>query len=273
MDNLIKEKSNLMKAGLVFVVILSAYFTVKALAEIKSYGRTSSLEISTITLSGHGEVIAVPDIATISFTISKVAKTAKEAQEAVAQVEQKALEFLRGNGVEDKDIKTENASVYPKYEWKRTPCPLSSSGTEMMIFPPCISDGKNVLLGYEANESITMKVRKVDDAGEIMQGLGAVGVSNLNGPNFAIDNEDGLKMEARKKAIEDARGKAKILAKDLGVRLGKIVSFSENGYDPYPVMYGKAMMAEDAASLPPAPELPKGENTISSDVSITYEIR
>ena len=270
MDNLIKEKSNLMKVVFVFTIIMSLYFGMRFLSEMRAYGRSDNFNVNTITLSGHGEVTAVPDVSNISFSISKVAKTAQEAQAEVAKIEKNGLEFLRGKGVADKDIKTENASVYPKYEWKRSPCPLSSS-PDMMIYP-CTGGGENVLLGYEASESITVKVRQVDDAGEIMQGLGAVRVSNLNGPNFTIDNEDGLKMEARKKAIEDARNKAKVLANDLGVRRGKIVSFNENGYDPYPVMYGKAMISEDATSLPPA-ELPKGENTISSDVSITYEIR
>src|SRR3989338_6144941 len=89
--------------------------------------------------------------------------------------------------------------------------------------------GKSVISGYEASESITVKVRNTDDVGTIMQGLGTIGVSNLSGPNFSIDDEDALKAEARKKAIDDAREKAKILAKDLGVRLGRISSFSEGG--------------------------------------------
>ena len=75
-------------------------------------------------------------------------------------------------------------------------------------------------------------------------------------------------------AIEDAKEKAKVLSRDLGVRLGRVASFSESGnYYPY---YATANLykAEDATqSSAPLPELPKGENTISSDVTITYEIR
>jgi uncharacterized protein YggE len=94
----------------------------------------------------------------------------------------------------------------------------------------------------------------------------------LNGPNFTIDNEDGLKVEARKIAIDDAKVKAQKLASDLGVRLGKITSFSESGNNPAPIMYGKAMMLE-APSAPAPAEIPKGENKITSDVTITYELR
>ena len=58
-----------------------------------------------------------------------------------------------------------------------------------------------------------------------MQGLGTTGVSNLSGPDFSIDNPDALQVQARKLAIDDAKAKAQVLAKDLGVSLGKIERF------------------------------------------------
>lgn len=221
----------------------------------------------TISFTGHGEVNAVPDIANVYFSITKDAKTVKEAQAMVAEVEKKALEFLRGNSVMDKDIKTSYASFNPKYEYQYE---KSLAPCNQYSCPP--NPGKSVIVGYTATESITVKVRNTDDVGKIMQGLGTFGVSDLSGPNFAIDNEDSLKAEARRKAITDAKSKAKVLARDLGVRLGDIVSFSDSS-PYYPVlMYSKAGAEQSSDSTPPA-ELPKGENTISSDVTITYELR
>ncbi len=79
-------------------------------------------------------------------------------------------------------------------------------------------------------------------------------------------------MEARRKAISDAKTKARVLAKDLGVSLGRVASFSEGGYYPAPTMY-KATMMDVAQGEASVAEIPKGENTISSNVTITYEIR
>ncbi|MCE9548784.1 SIMPL domain-containing protein [Candidatus Nomurabacteria bacterium] len=232
-------KKNLYRAILTLLVVLSLYFAVSFLSEWRSYGMMGSGGANTITLTGHGEVQAVPDIANVYFSIRKDAKTVKEAQDAVALVEKAALEFLKTNDIADKDIQTTNASFYPKYEYvyesKAVIC------TEFYC-PP--RPGKNVIVGYESSESITVKVRNTDDAGKIIQGLGALGVSDLNGPNFAVDNEEELKAEARKEAIEEARKKAKVLAKDLGVSLGRIASFSETGF--YPMYYGKAMNSVDA---------------------------
>ncbi len=118
-----------------------------------------------------------------------------------------------------------------------------------------------------------MKIRAVDTANDIRTGLANIGIANISGPNFSIDDQDTLNAEARAKAIDDAKSKAQLLAHQLGVRLYRITSFSENG-SGYPMMYAaKDMMAGSTPTAAPAPELPKGENKITSNVTITYEIR
>jgi len=275
MDTLEKNKKIVLQVLAVLAIVLSIFFIVKIYGEIKTIGMLGgSSEPATISFSGYGEVTAVPDIANISFIISKDAKTAKKAQEGVAEIEKNALDFLRGKDIADKDMKTTNASVYPKYEYQQAICPQISveSGADRVAPSYYCPGGKQVLIGYTASETITVKVRKVDDAGVVMQGLGDVGVSNLRGPNFAIDKEDELKAEARKLAIDEAKAKADILAKDLGVRLVKIVNFYESGND-YPMMYAESAMMKSIDEAPAPAELPKGENTISSNVTVTYEIR
>ena len=259
---------NLYKALLAFLIVLSVFFIVKVLSEFKSYQMMNN-SYNSISLSGHGEVSAVPDIANINFTIKKEAKTAKSAEAEVALIEKKVLDFLKSKNVAEKDIKTEYKSSYPKYEFRyEYASPLDPP--DVRPRPP----GKNVLIGYESSENISVKIRNIDDTGAIMEGLSATGVSDFSGPNFSIDKEDVLKAEARKKAIEDAKAKAKILAKDLGVRLGKIVSFYEGGDAGGPTFYSKSAMGGDAALESSAPaQVPKGENTVSADVTITYEIK
>ncbi len=247
----------------VFLAVVAVKFLIRS-----PYDRYDNKQENTITFSGHGEVSAIPDIANIYFSISKEAKTVKEAQALVAGIEKSSLDFLKQNNILEKDIKTANASFYPKYEYKydaKTMMPCNQYGC-----PP--SPGNSVITGYTASESITVKVRNTDNVGKIMQGLGTLSVSDLSGPNFSIDNEDGLKAVARKKAIDDAKAKAEVLAKDLGVRLGKITSFSENGNYPMPI-YDRGMMSVTAAKESAPAEIPKGENTIISDVSITYQIK
>lgn len=266
MEILNKEKSHLVKAGFVLMIILSLYFVTKIITEVKSYkfigdGVPAS---NTISFDGKGEVSATPDLATISFTIREEATDMKNAQSKVTTKESAVLDFLNKSGIAKKDIKTENYSSYPKYDYGN-PC-YGGYGAPCRQEPPKIT-------GYEVSENISVKVHDITQAGDIVKGIGAVGVSDMNGPNFSIEKEDALKAQARKMAIEEAKAKAETLAHDLGVRLVRIVNFSENGN--YPIFYGKEMMTADSAVSvsSPAPQLPTGENKIISNVTITYEIR
>jgi uncharacterized protein YggE len=220
---------------------------------------------NTMSFTGSAEVKAVPDIATIYFTIRQEAPTVKEAQEKVAEIEKSVLAFLAENEIDEKDIKTEISSFNPKYEYK-----YGASACYNGFCPP---SGKSVIIGYEAYESINLKIRNTDNVGKIMEGLGSLKVSELNGPNFTVDNEDELKEQARREAIVDAKKEAKILSKDLGIRLGKIISFSDSEDAMNPMYFKSDMAMEATSSIRPVLEVPKGENIISSQVIITYKIR
>ncbi len=267
MENFVKDKSNLVKAVGILVLLACIYVIALTITEIKSYkfigGGAPASNI--ISFEGKGEVFAAPDISTISFTIRETQKEPKDAQAKVAEKESASLAFLEKSGIEKKDIKTEGYNSYPKYDY--TTCYYGS-------LVPC-RGGDSRLLGYEVSEVISVKVRDLTKTGEIIQGVGGIGINETNGPNFSIENEDALKSQARKMAIDEAQAKAKVLAKDLGVRLVRIVNFSENGN--YPMPYAAAnqeMKAMDAVGTSaPAPQLPTGENKIISNVTITYEIR
>ncbi|MFA7285864.1 MAG: SIMPL domain-containing protein [Candidatus Paceibacterota bacterium] len=248
-----------------FVVLVFGLILVQGFnSDRKDYDEGQNPNV--ITVTGTAEVSAVPDIANISFNISKEAKTVKEAQALVADIEKNVIASLKANNVAEKDFKTTNASFYPKYEYKYDTRIAPCLGYNC---PP--QNGTNVIVGYVASESMTVKVRDTDTVGKIIQDLGALEVTDLNGPNFAIDDEDQLKAEARKEAIKEAQAKARVLARDLGIRLGKITSFSENGNYPSPVYYSKATLESADAGAPA--ELPKGENTVTSEVTITYRIK
>lgn len=256
-----REAHRVSRALLVLLFVASLFLALKAINESKVYrfiGKAPS-EQSSITVTGDGETFAIPDIATFTFS---VAANNKEVQIAQAEVTKKinaATAFLKENGVAEKDIKTASYDIYPKYEY----------GDIFCVHTPCPSP-KQELIGYEVTHSITVKVREIDTVGTLLGGLGNVGITNVSGLAFSLDDENAKESEARALAIDDAKAKAKQLAKDLGVRLGPIRNFSESNYVPY---YGKfaEMSVPDAAA--PKPEILAGETKITSTVTITYEIR
>jgi len=263
------DSDNTKKSALRYVpiltIILSLFLIVHTVNALRDYN-DGEIPNNIISVSGDGEVFAAPDIATFSFSVTEEGRDVKDAQTKVTVKIDAAIKAIKNLGVEDKDIKTTDYNAYPKYEYSNSVCTQFSC-------PP----SKQTLVGYEVTQTISIKVRKVDDAGKMLEAAAGAGVTNVSGLSFTIDDEDALMREARQMAIDEAKEKAKQLAKDLGVKLVRIVNFSENG-GPYPMFYKAELQANgrggaDAAVAMPAPSLPTGENKITSNVTITYEIR
>jgi uncharacterized protein YggE len=217
-----------------------------------------------ITVDGKGEIFARPDIATFNFTVMTKEADAATAQNKAAERMNAIVAYLGEMGVEEKDIKTTGYYLNPRYEYADMRC--NEWG--------CPPSGEPKLVGYEVSQSVDVKVRKTDDAGTLIAGVGNLGATNVGGLNFTIDDEDSLKSKAREAAIADARAEAESLAEKLGVRIVRMTGYWEDqGYYP---MYGyggdMAMdMAKNESMV--APQIPMGENTIMSTVHITYEIK
>ncbi len=223
---------------------------------------------NTVTVSGEGEVFAVPDTATFSVTIQETDTQVQPAQERATDKANDIIAYLKGEGIEEKDIQTTDYNVYPQYEWSTAVC-----APERSYCPP----GKQELVGYQVSQTLTVKVRDTEQAGDLLSGVGSRGASQVSGLSFTIADEDALKLQARGQAIDEARTRAEELADQLGVRLVRVVQFSENDGPYYPFAYGRGGAAMDMAVeqsvAAPSPEIPVGENKITSTVTITYEIR
>src|SRR3989344_2265944 len=260
------EDQKVKKSVVITLALLALFLAVKAVGEVKSFRFIGSYPQaqSVITVSGKGEVIAVPDIATFSFSVTEESLIVKTAQDEAAKTTNAILDFLKQNGVAERDIKTNGYNIYPRYETAGKMSPA--------IYTP-YPTGPQRLAAYVVTQSVTVKVRKLEDAGKLLSGIGEIGATDISGLAFDFDKRDELVKEARDKAIMEARKEAAKLSKSLGVRLVRIVSYNEGG--GYPIYYGKAeamsVRASDAGGIPP--EIPVGEDKIISNVSITYEVK
>lgn len=246
--------------------VLAFFLLVSTISEFKGLRFIGSgvAATNTISVSGEGEVFAVPDTATFSVTVRETAKQVKDAQDAATKKGNDIIAYLKEGGVEEKGIKTTDYSVNPQYEWTQSVCPQSG------YCPP----GKQVLTGFQVSQTLTVKVRDTKKAGDLLSGVGERGATDVSGLSFTIDDEDALKAEARDKAIAKAKGKAEVLAKSLGVSLVRVIGFYENEGGP---IYGYGMGGAErmTADFAPkaTPQIPAGENKIVSNVNIVYEIR
>lgn len=271
----------LRKALLTAVILLAVFLAVEVLSTLEGlrYIGTGITATNTISVSGHGEALGVPDIATFSYSVVSDKTTVAAAQADATTQANAVTDYLTAQGVSKDDIQTTNYSVEPQYDYQNQVCPTVAptivNGADGSVSSSAVycGGGKQVLKGYEVNQTTTVKVRDTSKAGDLLTGVGTKGATQISGLNFTFDNPDSIQQQARDKAIADAKTKADALAKQLGVSLVRVVSFNENtgGTSPQPIMYAMASgAAKDAAT---APEISTGQNNVTDDVTITYEIR
>jgi len=209
----------------------------------------------TITVSAEGEAIAAPDIATVTIGVKtpekmKVSQVVAENTEAMNKI----IKAIKDQGVEEKDIKTVTYRLYPVYDY-----------TERA--------GRR-LKGYTLTQEVQVKIRNLEKIGQIIEVATASGANQVGDVSFTIDDQDALKTQARNKAIEKAKNKAKEISNASGVRLGKIVNVTESAVPTtYPVYKYMEETAGRGGAGVETPQIEAGEMEINVTVSLTYEVK
>ncbi|MFA7141964.1 MAG: SIMPL domain-containing protein [Candidatus Paceibacterota bacterium] len=231
----------------IFVLIISLPFLVFNLGKDKDRDNL-------ISVTGFAEIYAKPDVATITLSVVSENKDLKIASSENTAKGNAIIEFLKENNIEEKDIKTSQYSVTPRYEY--------------------YNDYRNrYLAGYEIRQSLTIKVRDLEIVGDIIEGATEKGANDISNLQFVIDNNEDLKEQAREMAIKDARNKAQKLEKDLGISIKNIVNFYEDYGVYYPVMEGFALKEMSLDSTANSPSIQVGENSIVSNITIVYRVK
>src|SRR5512134_1056331 len=193
----------------------------------------------TVTASGVGSVVAVPNEAQMSFGVESRAPTARAAVAANADAMRKVLNALRQAGA--REIATQWVSVYP---YSR-------------------EDGS--IDGYTASNSVSA-VSDVGDAAGLIDAAVEAGANQVSGPGMSSSNAEELYRQALAKAVAEARERAQVLAKAAGRSVGEITAIVE-GSAATPLPY-----AERAALDASTPIVP-GEQETSATVSVTFALR
>jgi uncharacterized protein len=261
-----ETNNNLVPKPLVWILGIFLLFFIGIYAAGKAYSISQDMKNNqqpkkTISMSAEGKVSATPDLATVNLGVLTRGTTAAGVQDQNSKKVNQIIDFAKGLGIKKEDITTTNFNVYPQYNY---------------------ASGKNTIIGYEANQTVSVKVHGVDQStdnlGKLIDGATNNGANEVNGISLSFNDPDNLRQQARKQAIDKAKGKAQELADQAGLKLGKVVTISESsgGYPtPMPYAANEAMGLGGAGNMMKsvAPTIEPGSQDITAQMTVVYELK
>lgn len=230
------------------LAILLAYGIVWMAGMIRTQGYAKQMAPS-ISVTATGEAVLETDLATVDLGVTSSGATGDAAQDANTEKVNALIAKLKEMGVEDRDLQTTNYSIYPQYDYN--------------VSPPTV-------VGYEATQTVTARIRNKDMVGAILAAAGDLGATNVGNVRYDADDSSSAEAEARAEAIARAHEQAQQIADSLGVQLVDVVSYSESfgepPYYPYPA-------ADSAGRGGGSPVIEEGEPEVMVTIYVNYAVR
>lgn len=236
-------------------VSLAGTMSLPALAQEKN---VSEKQQAFIVVTGEGEAQAAPDMAILDLNVLREAKTAREAMTDNNKAMSQVLAAMKEAGIEDRDLQTSGVNIQPSYTY-----PNEKNGLKAPK-----------IIGYTVTNGLTVRVRDLNKVGDLLDKSIDLGVNQSGGLRFVNDDPSKQLMEARKKAMENAMAKAKILTETAGAKLGRVLEINEQSNPPRPMPIYRTKMVAMAAEQGAADSVPvsAGENAYNVNVTVKFEI-
>jgi uncharacterized protein len=235
------------------LVLAAAGLTVAGLAACDSKsgpesGSTTDAHVRQVTVVGEGKVQGTPDTVTVDASIEATAPDATAAMNQTNERMSAVIDAVAAQGIDRKDVSTTQVSLQPQY-----------GGPD-----------NNVIIGYQANNTISVKVRKIDSASPAITAIQTTGgnATRINSVSFSIEDDSQLVKDARARAFDDAKDRASQYASLSGLDLGKVISITESGAALPPPTPSPKFDAMPEAAVPLEP----GQQTVGFSVTVVFEL-
>lgn len=227
--------------------VVAALFA--ALAGPHAMAAGEPVEPRLVSVSGEGEIRTAPDEVSLLLRVVRNDPKPADARRLMAATAAEVIAALRKMNVPARSIQTTESSLQAQYRYDR---------------------GDRALTGYSASTTITVKLDKVKAYDEVVTQALESGANELAGVNFSHSRLGEFEKEARKKAVEDAAEKARLLAEAAGARIGRVHRISEETAGPVPPF--RALSAMRGAEGEPLPSIAEGEIVVRATVRVSWEL-
>ena len=224
-----------------------------------------------LSLSAEGRSDRVPDLAMFSAGVVSHGVTASEALGANSRQMDRVIAALKRSGIADRDIQTSSISLSPRWNNPEAEAQRIARETRQPYVP---SNERPRIIGYEARNSVQVRVRRLGEMGRIIDTLVNAGANEVNGPSFTLDDQKAALDEARTEAVAVGRERAELYARAAGMRVVRLLSMSEGGghYPMQQIIVTGSRMYAPGAPPPPPPPVAVGELSLGVSLSMQFEI-
>jgi len=240
-----------MRKSLFYIPLIAAALILSACGPT-TINQAAAPPVRSLTVSGVGEVNLAPDIAYIYIGVHTEKASASEAVDANNEQTQTLINALTDSGMDPKDIRTTNFSIWPSTQYG--------------------PNGESLGAVYMVDNTVYITVRDLEGLGDLLDAAIGAGANSINSIQFDVEDKTAALKEARAKAVENAGVQAEELAKTAGVELGQILNVNYYDTQPYPAIYGGKGGGGGGAAEAAVPIEP-GQLTITANVTINYEIK
>lgn len=211
--------------------------------------------MQTMSVSATGKASMTPDVAVVMLGVISEGASPIEVQNSNNQKINQIIAFIKAQNINASDIQTSTFYASPKYNY---------------------TNGQSTIMGYSANQTLTVKVRNIDKSNKtlekIVQGSVAAGANQIQNVSFSFSDTDKLQQTATKQAIIKAKQKAQQLAADAGIKLGRVVNIIE-AFTPSVGPIPLAAMARFAKMPASTPTIEPGTQEVEETITLIFEVK
>lgn len=198
--------------GIVAIIILCTLASFFVPWKKVNWGTISTQPARTVTVTGLAISKQKNQIATFTAGISVTKDNKQDATNEVNNKINAIVEAAKAFGIKTEDIKTQYISVYQNQE-------QYYEDNRQKTRP-----GQ-----WNVSNSVSFVLRDVTRASSLTDVLSRAGATNINGPQFSMDETTDIENSLLGEAIANAKKKAELVAKGANMKLGAIINVVE-GY-------------------------------------------
>lgn len=206
-----------------------------------------------ITVSGHYETKVSPDVAYVSLGVVTRNKSARQAAEENAEIAQRVMNSIAGQGINKKDIQTTEYSTQPWVKYT--------------------SNGDEKRLGYQVSNVVWVRVRDIRKISNVIDATTQAGANSVQSVKFGIADQQALKRKMLSAAVKNAQTKAEALAGSLDVSVGRPLSINEESGSGFSAMPASPVMGKLSPSKLYETPINPGQEELSQDVTVVFALR